>query len=405
MDTGSKKDSGLESGDVSDSSEEPQQPAAKAKGSLLQDSPPTANRTVATQLDTSRKTSSSLLNKTTTSTSSRATSKPVYEMKIQSALATSILQLRKGVLTKTKSFDTHSKPKQMVSVLKKPPMTPQKQQQQLLAGCGGGSGNYLKESIVTTTNSSNDQVQNIIVQDTSSSDLDLVESKPTAAAPARRKLNLAEYRSRREQNRSDGSRTNSPVQPMALVYIHHVSTNTEPINDDPDNPIWSEREIVSVLKPKAEVEEERVQVKRPTRDRGMQTTQSVFGLVYEDQPEEEEQQQPEEAPVEEAEEAQEEGELDEEEQEEAKFQPEEVRPIVKTELVEAVAEADAAMPPVVVKEEEPEPMELGEVDDEIESGEITNEGAEPGEHPDNDVMILEEPSVPVGEEKASATAR
>lgn len=271
-DSSSKKDSGLESGDVSDASEE-QTPASKAKKSLLQDTAPTKeskeskelkkNHAHVSILDNSNKVS--LINKPTTSHST----KPVYEMKIQSALATSILQLRKGVLTKTKSLDNH-KPKQMVSVLKKPPIatTPQK----IL-------GSNLKESIVTTTNSSNDQVQNIIVQDTA--EIELPEE--TEKKPPRRKLNLAEYRSRREQNRSDGSRTNSPIQPMTLLYIHHVSTNTEPINDDPENPIWSEREIVSVLKPKAELEEEKLKPKRPTRDRGMQTTQTVFGIFYEDE--------------------------------------------------------------------------------------------------------------------------
>ncbi|OXU18359.1 hypothetical protein TSAR_013472 [Trichomalopsis sarcophagae] len=276
-DSSSKKDSGLESGDVSDASEE-QTPASKVKKSLLQDTPPSKeskelkkNPAHGSILDSSNKVS--LINKPPTTNSA----KPVYEMKIQSALATSILQLRKGVLTKTKSLDNH-KPKQMVSVLKKPPVatTPQKI-----------FGSNLKESIVTTTNSSNDQVQNIIVQDTA--EIELPEE--TEKKPPRRKLNLAEYRSRREQNRSDGSRTNSPIQPMTLLYIHHASTNTEPINDDLENPVWSEREIVSVLKPKAELEEEKLKPKRPTRDRGMQTTETVFGIVYEDEEDEEQEEQ------------------------------------------------------------------------------------------------------------------
>lgn len=194
--------------------------------------------------------------------------KPVYEMKIQSALATSIMQLRQGVLTKTKSFDALPKVTQMVSVLKNPPAatTPQKV-----------LGN-LKESIVTTVNSSNSRVQNIIVQEA----VDIEMPEETEKKPPRRKLNLAEYRSRREQTRSDGSRTNSPVQPMALVYIHHVSTNTEPINDDTENPIWSEREIVSVLKPKAEIEEEKAKAKPKTIDRGIQTNETVFGVYIEE---------------------------------------------------------------------------------------------------------------------------
>ena len=275
----SRKDSGLESGDVSDASEE-QQPASKLKQSPLQDavSRETQTRKIIAQMNNDNNGKVSLLNKPNTPI------KPLYEMKIQSALATSILQLRKGVLTKTKTLDMHKPKQQMVSVLKKPPVatTPQ-----IIPGTN------LKESIVTTTNSSNDQVQNIIVQE--AADVDMPEE--TEKKPPRRKLNLAEYRSRREQTRGDGSRTNSPVQPTALLYIHHASTNTEPINDDPENPIWCEREIVPVLKPKAEIEEEKVKPKPPTRDRGIQTMESVFGIVYEEEPEEEPEEEHEEGEI------------------------------------------------------------------------------------------------------------
>lgn len=262
-DSSSKKDSGLESGDVSDASEEQQPTSSRLKKSPVHQEPLTEAKKPMTHisvLDSSKKIS--LLNKPAPSSAV----KPVHEMKIQSALATSIMQLRKGVLTKTKSFDTSPKVTQMVSVLKNPPAatTPQKV-----------LGN-MKESIVTTMNSSNSRVQNIIVQE--AVDIDLPQE--TEKKPPRRKLNLAEYRSRREQTRSDGSRTNSPVQPMVLVYIHHVSTNTEPINDDPENPIWSEREIVSVLKPKSEMEEEKARPKPLTVDRITQTNETVLGVYY-----------------------------------------------------------------------------------------------------------------------------
>ncbi|KAJ8667095.1 hypothetical protein QAD02_008757 [Eretmocerus hayati] len=266
-DKNAKKDSGLESGDVSDASEE-QPPISLLKKVHKHDTSvkeQARNNKCGKVVNSDYNKGVSLL---TINGGQRIPPKP-----IQSALATSILQLRKGVLTKTKSLDSH-KPPHMISVLKKPPAatTPQK----IL-------GTNLKESIVTTTNSSNNPVQNIIIQETT--DVEIPEE--VLKKPPRRKLNLAEYRSRREQNRSDGSRTSSPVQPMVLIYIHHVSTNTEPINSDPENPVLSEREIVSVLKPKNEVEEEKCRPKRPTKDRGMQTTETVFGICYETEPEEE----------------------------------------------------------------------------------------------------------------------
>lgn len=181
-----------------------------------------------------------------------------HEMKIRSALATSILQFQRDILNQAKGTQ---KAKQMVSVLKKPPNS---QQLPVITTTAN-------ESIVTTTNSSNDKVQNIIVQDTETSVQREEERKPP-----RRKLNLAEYRSRREQNRSDNSRTNSPIQPMALVYVHHASTTTEPIKDDPENLIWSEREIVSVLKPKVDIDEEKARPKPLTCDIGIQTYETVF---------------------------------------------------------------------------------------------------------------------------------
>jgi hypothetical protein len=194
------------------------------------------------------------------------TSKPVYEMKIRSALTTSILELRKSILTKTKSMDI-LKPMQMISVLKKP-IIPTITQNALVSN--------LKESIVTTRNSYNDQVRNIIIEDIAA-DIKLCEN--TGKKLPRRKLNLAEYRNRHLQNCSNSSHINS-IQPMIITYIHHVSTNTEPINDDSDNLVWTDREIVLVLKPKSEIEKQRLNLKRSTRDRGIQTNKTVFGVSF-----------------------------------------------------------------------------------------------------------------------------
>lgn len=199
-------------------------------------------------------------NKTLKETTTIATVKKSFpEMKVRPTVATSILQTRKGVITKTKPIEG---PQKMISVLKKPPQP----SQTLIC-------NKPNESIVTTTNSLNNEVQNIIVQ--TPQPIEAQESDKTLPPP-RKKLNLAEYRSRREQNRSDNSRTNSPIQPMTLVYIYHASTTTHPIQTDHDNVIWSEREIVSILKPKSEIEETKVDAKPSVRDASIQTNETVF---------------------------------------------------------------------------------------------------------------------------------
>ncbi|XP_043460965.1 NK-tumor recognition protein-like isoform X2 [Leptopilina heterotoma] len=198
-------------------------------------------------------------NKTFKETTTIATVKKSFpEMKVRPTVATSILQTRKGVITKTKPIDG---PQKMISVLKKPPQP----SQTLIC-------NKPNESIVTTTNSLNNEVQNIIVQ---TQPIEAQENDKKLPPP-RKKLNLAEYRSRREQNRSDNSRTNSPIQPMTLVYIYHASTTTHPIQTDHDNVIWSEREIVSILKPKSEIEEIKVEAKPSVRDASIQTNETVF---------------------------------------------------------------------------------------------------------------------------------
>ncbi|XP_070160327.1 uncharacterized protein [Polyergus mexicanus] len=182
---------------------------------------------------------------------------PVYL--IRSALAQNILRLRNDLSKNTSQINSTM---QMVSVLKKPPNASQTL--------------FLKsnsdENIVTTTISLNNEVQNIIVQDTQNSASDEQAKKQ----PFRKKLNLAEYRNRRDQNRSDNSRTNSPIQPMTLLYVHHVSTTTEPIKNDSENPIWSEREIVSMVKPKSDIDEEKNKSKPLMCDIGIQTYETVF---------------------------------------------------------------------------------------------------------------------------------
>ncbi|XP_043667898.1 serine/arginine repetitive matrix protein 2-like isoform X2 [Vespula pensylvanica] len=258
----SKKDSGLEiEEEISDNSEE--QLSCKSKrtnGVKKQTSKQIKECPKDTQLQeqNSKHSSSNLLSENIPKAQNAPLNKPtpVYEMKIRSALATSILQLRKDALNNIRSIQPN---KQMVSVLKKPPNTVQP----ILT-------TNPNESIVTTTNSSNDEVQNIIIQNTQES------SKEETKKPPRRKLNLAEYRSRREQNRSDSSRTNSPIQPMALLYVHHASTTTEPIKDNSGNLSWCEREIISVLKPKADLDEEKVKQKPPTSEMGIQTYETVF---------------------------------------------------------------------------------------------------------------------------------
>ena len=261
MDSNSRKDSGLESGDVSDASEEQTfitSPSATKLKCLLPENLK-QNQLYLKKRDLNQAVESVPLVKKVNPPVSSINRTP--EMKIRSALATSILQLRKGVLTKTKSVEGTQK---MVSVLKKPP---QATQPPLITS-------NPNESIVTITNSSNNEVQNIIVRNP-----DVDTQKDDVKKPPRKKLNLAEYRSRREQNRSDSSRTSSPIQPMTLVYIHHASSTTNPIKDDLGNLVWSEREIVSLLKPKIDVEEEKVRPKPPVREMFVQTIETVFSQI------------------------------------------------------------------------------------------------------------------------------
>lgn len=187
---------------------------------------------------------------------------------IRSGLAKRIL--RKNILSTNtiaqttanipNNAQTYPKTQPMISVLKKSP--PNASQLPF-------STNNFNESIVTVTNSLN-VIQNIIVpinQDTLPHEVVMKTVAP------RTKINLAEYRSRKEQNRNDNSKTNPP---MKLVDVHHASTTTEPIKDDPKNPIWCEREIIPVWKVKSDMKEETNKSKPPTCDIGTQTYETTL---------------------------------------------------------------------------------------------------------------------------------
>ncbi|XP_043518592.1 NK-tumor recognition protein isoform X2 [Frieseomelitta varia] len=263
-DSNSKKESDLESGDVNENNEK--QPEITIVSDIqnnksmmqLQNETKICRKEVATSEENCQR--SNISNDISNCTS---TSNLKSQMKIHSALAANILRIRQGIVNKqdSKSIKVGTQRiKQMVSVLKKPPNV----QASVVK-------TILDENIVaTTSNGSHDEVKNTTVQESEKASTQEEEKKPP-----RKKLNLAEYRSRMEQNRSDNSRTNSPLQPMTLVYVHHAFTTTEPIQDDPKNLIWSEREIVSVLKPKLDTDEKKVP-KPVTCDIAIQTYETVF---------------------------------------------------------------------------------------------------------------------------------
>ena len=201
---------------------------------------------------------------------------PAYEMKIRSALAKTIMKAGKinasknlGTVNDSKSTNVPQRPA-MVSLLKN--------RSQLATSTGVQSPNSIpcnknsKTTVVEERKSPPESEQEQEQEDPSGK----VEKKPVP----RRKLNLAEYRSRREMSRSDKDGASSPmpmVQPMTLLYIHHVATSTEPITiNDPQNPVWCEREIVSVLKIKTELEEAKTKKKAECREIATQTNETVF---------------------------------------------------------------------------------------------------------------------------------
>lgn len=179
------------------------------------------------------------------------------QMDIRSPLAKKILQSR-GILPKINIAQTNLKTQHMVSLLKNPPNVSQ----------SSFSTNNSNENIVTTTNSLNNEVQNIIVQNTQNTLQEEVKTDPP-----RKKLNLTEYLNRKNKNTIPKIKS-----PMVLVYIYHAATKTElVVKDDPNNPeIWCEREIVSVLKDRLEIKEEKNKPKPPTCDAMVQTYETMF---------------------------------------------------------------------------------------------------------------------------------
>ena len=259
----SKKESGLESADVGDNNE--QQPEITIVGDVRNDKSTTQLQSETKICRKEAATSEENCQRSDVSNST-STGNSKSRMKIHSALAANILRIRRGVFANERDSKSvkvgTQRIKQMVSVLKKP-----------LNVQASVVKTVPDENTVATgaSNGSRDKVKNTTVRDTEKASAREEEKKPP-----RKKLNLAEYRSRREQNRSDNSRTNSPLQPMTLVYVHHASTTTEPIKDDPENLIWSEREIVSVLKPKLDTDEKTVRPKPITCDIAIQTYETVF---------------------------------------------------------------------------------------------------------------------------------
>ena len=265
----SKKENGPESGDVSDNNE--QQPGITIVGSdVLRSNESTKQlrnegkicRKEISANEENRVTRGDVSNDTSNCITS--TSVSTSRMKIHSALAANILRIRQDVLSREDSKSMKAgtqRMKQMVSVLKKPLKVQQ------------APANVKTIPDENMVNSLGDKVKSTAA---AARDSEEASAQEEEKKPPRKKLNLAEYRSRREQNRSDNSRTNSPLQPMTLVYIHHASTTTEPIENDPNNLIWSEREIVSVLKPKLDADEKKVRPKPITRDIGIQTYETVF---------------------------------------------------------------------------------------------------------------------------------
>lgn len=191
----------------------------------------------------------------------QANKPPAYPL-IRSKMAVSILQRDQSnrkelnLNNPPQAAATTPRMQQMVSVLKNPPTATQP----------SSLASKPKENIVTTVNSSNDPVQNIILQDAHDSAAAREETKK----PSRKKLNLAEYRNRRDLNTSGSS----PIQRTTLVYFNHAFTTTEPITDN-DKLVWVERTFTAIPRSQAEIEEEKNRPKS-TCDKGVQTYETVF---------------------------------------------------------------------------------------------------------------------------------
>ncbi|EFN77825.1 Peroxisome proliferator-activated receptor gamma coactivator 1-alpha [Harpegnathos saltator] len=173
-----------------------------------------------------------LINTSKNSTSSTPTR---YEMKIQSVLARNILKSRQ----KGNVVNANVRLSPMVSVLKKP------NTQNLIPSSN------IKENIIVNT----DDIKNTVQQST---DLD----KP------KKKLNLEEYRKKRE--RIDSKSGNSSIK-RKLVYLYNACTTTEPFFDKGEM-IWSKNEIEEAVKSISDFTE----TKSTTCDVAVQTYETIF---------------------------------------------------------------------------------------------------------------------------------
>jgi len=174
----------------------------------------------------------------------KATKRRLFEgeVKIQSALAASIIESRNNTQM--------GKRRKMVSVLKNPPIV--SQSSLLKSNC-----NENVASIPSNVNKYLERVQNLIVQNTSESLQEEEKKQP------RRKLNLAEYRNRRDLTSNND--TNFPTQ---WKYVYHSYTMTNPLKDKLNNPIWSETEFL--------LQEIKSETKLSSHSIGIQTYETVF---------------------------------------------------------------------------------------------------------------------------------
>lgn len=136
----------------------------------------------------------------------------------------------------------------MISVLKNPPNPSQ------------SIASNIKESIITTINSKNNEIENIIQQETEN--IPIETKKPT-----RKKLNLEEYRKKREN-----SNTSHAISPRSLIYLRNAFTTTVPIVED-DEYIWAKREMAMGIKPISEINND---TQCNSQDAETQTYETVF---------------------------------------------------------------------------------------------------------------------------------
>ncbi|XP_014479461.1 PREDICTED: uncharacterized protein LOC106746862 isoform X2 [Dinoponera quadriceps] len=177
------------------------------------------------------------------------------DMNIQSVLARTILKSRQ----KSFAMETQTGPKalQLVSVLKK--------QQNSSTQCSILTKN-IKESIVTTINSSNDEIKNIIQQD-NTENIPVQETKK----PIRKKLNLEEYRKKREFS-NNSNKTGISVQ-RKLVYLYNAYTMTKPFVEKGEE-IWSGCEIDTAIK--SVLDNDAGNTKLLNCDAAVQTYETIF---------------------------------------------------------------------------------------------------------------------------------